>query len=87
MARNQWHHIVAVYNTGTNQLYQYVNGALVNTVNTYADSSYVGTLDIGHEGDGRQFAGGFAVIKMHNVALTSEEVIRNFNDTKTKYGR
>jgi len=87
MAREQWHHIVAVYNTDTNELYQYVNGALVNTVATYADSSYVSGLQIGHEGDGRQFAGGFAVIKMHNVALTSEEVIRNYNDTRTKYGR
>lgn len=88
MNRNEWHHIVGVWNASTGYLYQYVNGVLSNTVGTVASSgSYYNDLNIGHEGDGRQFSGGIAVIKVYNTALSSDEVAQNYNAQKTRFGR
>jgi hypothetical protein len=88
MNRNEWHHIVGVWNASTGYLYQYVNGVLSNTVSTSTSSgSYYNDLNIGHEGDGRQFSGGIAVIKVYNTALSSDEVAQNYNAQKTRFGR
>lgn len=88
MARQQWHHIVGVWDTGTRTLKQYVNGSLVNTVSTYATDGYVySDCNVGWEADGRQFSGGISTIRMYNTALSTEEVLQNYRAQKNRHGR
>ncbi len=87
MSRENWHNLVSVWNSSTSQLYQYIDGVLINTVNTVATSGfYTSPLNIGWEGDGRQFAGGISTIKIYNSALSSSEVLQNYNAQKSRFG-
>jgi len=87
MDRNRWHHLVSVWNSSDGNLYQYINGVLENTVATSASSgSYYQDLNIGWEGDGRQFSGGISVIKIYNSPLTSDQVLQNYNAQKSRFG-
>lgn len=88
MARENWHHLVSVWDTGTRSLKQYVNGSLVNTVATYATAGYVySDCNVGWEGDSRQFAGGISTLRVYNSALSSAEVLANYNAQKSRHGR
>ena len=88
MSRQQWHHLLSVWNASTGYLYQYVNGSLVNIVSTVASSGfYYSSLNIGWEGDGRQFAGGFGLIKIYNRALSGAEALECYNNLKSRFGR
>jgi len=87
MDRNRWHHLVSVWNSSDGNLYRYINGVLENTVATSASSgSYYQDLNIGWEGDGRQFSGGISVIKVYNSPLTSDQVLQNYNAQKSRFG-
>jgi hypothetical protein len=86
--RGEWNHFCSVWDYTNAALYQYVNGELVNTVSTQANPSLVNSnVNIGWEGDGRQFAGGFGLIKMYYGALTTAEVQQLYNSTKNRFGR
>lgn len=86
MSRENWHNLVSVWNSSTSQLYQYIDGILVNTINTVATSGYYDeALNIGWEGDSRQFAGGISIIKIHNSALNNTEVLQNYNALKSRF--
>jgi hypothetical protein len=88
MSRQAWHHLTSVWDRGTNTLKQYVNGTLVNTVSTYATAGYVySDGNVGWEGDSRQFSGGISVLRVYNSALSSEEVLANYNAQKNRHGR
>jgi hypothetical protein len=88
MARQQWHHLASVWDTRDRTLKQYINGALVNTVSTYATAGYIyADCNIGWEADGRQFSGGISAVRVYNKALTSEEVLQNYNAQKNRHGR
>ena len=88
MDRERWHHLASVWDRGTNTLKQYVNGALVNTVATYATAGYIHyDGNVGWEGDGRQFAGGISALRVYNSALSGEEVLANYNAQKNRHGR
>jgi hypothetical protein len=88
MNRDTWHHMVGVWNADDGRLYQYINGNLENTVTTVASSgAYYNDMNIGWEGDGRQFSGGIAVIKIYNAALSGAEVLQNYNAQKARFKR
>jgi len=80
MSRNQWYHLTTVWDYSTGYLKQYIDGTLVNTVATRVSSNngYIGGLDIGQEGDGRQFSGAISFINVYKKALTGAEVARNY---------
>ena len=87
MDRERWHHIMSVWNSSDGNLYQYINGVLVGTVSTVATSgSYYTDLNIGWEGDGRQFSGGISVIKVYNNVVSGEQVLQNYNAQKGRFG-
>jgi hypothetical protein len=80
MNRNQWYHLTTVWNYDTRELRQYIDGALVNTVSTYVPSNngYIGAVNIGMEGDSRQFSGAIALANIYKKALSDAEVARNY---------
>ena len=88
MNRQEWYHLVGVWDASTNNLYQYINGELENTVATTPSSGYYyQSLNIGWEGDGRQFSGGIGMIKIYKRTLSSTEVLDFYNNTKSRFGR
>ena len=88
MTRQTWNHLISVWDASASALYQYVNGSLVNTISTVASSGfYYQSINIGWEGDSRQFAGGLGLIKIYNRALSSSEALDCYNQTKSRFGR
>jgi hypothetical protein len=88
MNRSEWHHLVAVWDASTGYLYQYINGNQENIVSTIASSGYYySELNIGWEGDSRQFAGGIATIRVYNRALTNLEVYQTYNAQKNRFNK
>ena len=60
----------------------------VNDMHFFATAGYVySDCNIGWEGDSRQFSGGISTIRVYNNALTSEEVLQNYNAQKNRHGR
>ena len=84
---NAWYYVVGTFENGTIKLY--VNGVLessvtniLTTVKTNTNSS----LDIGRFGTSFYSTGRRAVIHMYNRALTSTEILSNFNALRGRYG-
>lgn len=82
MARNQWHHVCAVWDGATH--YHYIDGVQYST--SVTGSSATGNyVEIGMESSGRQFAGGIGSIKIYDTALTKDQVLNNFNSQRGRY--
>jgi len=93
---NTWYHLAITYNAATSTLAGYVNGASVGTQSvTYdspsdaaASSHYLvfGAPDITNMGNGNYFPGRMGEIRVYSAALTSADVLNNYNETKSRYG-
>jgi hypothetical protein len=80
-----WNHWCTVW-TG-NELKQWQNGTKYTTNNITGTSSRNGNMIIGRESSGRQYAGGIAIVRVYNDALSDDEVVQNYNAQKTRFGR
>jgi hypothetical protein len=86
---NSWHQVVAVYNGS--QVLLYVNGQLDvagpqvlsgNLVTTYS-SLNIGLTDAPNLDN---FSGQVGPVKLYNRALSAEEILKNFNSYRGRYG-
>jgi len=85
--RSVWNHWCSVWDNATSKLYQYTNGTKASTDASTVGNAAAGTnLIIGRESDDRQFAGGIAIIRLYNIPLTSNQVLQNYNVTKSRFG-
>jgi hypothetical protein len=79
---NQWHHILGTYD-GANLKF-YVNGNLINTVahttTPYQNSDNLNVVQSAYPIDGR-----VAIARVYNKALTSDEVLQNYNAQKSRF--
>jgi hypothetical protein len=89
---NTWYQIVGVWsNVATNTLVLYVNGVSIGTrFHSFASvKNTTSPLYIGSFGDGSEFGqwlnGRMGVVRMYNKALTSTEVLNNYNNDINKY--
>lgn len=90
---NTWKQVVYVYTNsgGTKTLQTYVNGVSIGSVN-HSLSSILNTpsnLYLGSYNNGEYaqwFNGRIGVTRLYNTALTSANVLQNYNADKTKYG-
>jgi hypothetical protein len=83
---NKWYHVVAT-RTG-NTLNMYLDGVLDNSVTheSIGDLSNTGVLEIGKLGGGsNNFKGTLDSVRIYNRALTSSEVLSNYNSNAVKY--
>ena len=83
---NVWHHVVAVFSsTG---LRAYVDGVLVASNSTaYNQNPTIGNMQIGTVGDSAElFDGRIDIAKVYNIALTADEVSKNFNALRGRFG-
>jgi hypothetical protein len=75
--------------SGTTQSW-YINGVLRTSVTqTYTGSSQyfkLGSRGVGAGGVGQPWVGAFPSAKIYNRALTAQEILQNYNATKTRFG-
>lgn len=89
MNRNQWYHLVSVWDNSSGVLRQYQNSTGVRSsgsVATVGNSGAGLAVEIGMESTGRQFAGAIGMVKIYNRRLTNNEVLENYKNTSSKYG-
>lgn len=84
LARQQWHHIVAVW-TGT-QHYHYINGVQYGPIAITGTPSTAQLAEIGMESTARQFHGGIGMVRVYNEGLTAAQVKSNYLATKPRFG-
>ena len=89
---NTWTQIVYVWkNVATNSLETYINGTSIGTVNHSLGSIlntsanlYIGSYN---NGEYSQYMNGrIGITRLYSAALTSAEVLQNYNADKSKYG-
>lgn len=85
-----WTHICVVYRFSTNRYVDYYkNGSLVltgtgSTTSTYAWTSLrFGDINSGSAG---RYSGKISIARIYNKALSANEILQNFNATKSRYG-
>lgn len=89
---NTWKQVVYVFKTGaTKTLEAYVNGVSIGSVNHTLSSIlntsanlYLGSYNGGEYS--QYFNGKIGVTRLYNAALTSTQVLQNYNSDKSKYG-
>jgi len=84
MARDQWHHIVGVWDGS--ELRQWTDGVKTTVTGVTTSATNLTGVEIGEEGVSRQFSGGIAQARIYNRALTDQEVLDNFNATRGIFG-
>ena len=86
---NTWYHIAAVYSLSNERVSFYVNGSLKN------NESYAGTtpsvasttLKLGAwDANSRFFKGKIGLVRVYHRALSSEEILNNFNISRPRFG-
>jgi hypothetical protein len=88
LSLNQWYYIVCVRNHATNQILLYVNGVLCDTT-TFSGSHAVNNgLNLGGilHVNSTYINSDMGSLKVYNRALTSNEVMRNFMLTRSRFG-
>ncbi len=88
IADGNWKNIVLTYQSGaSNATSIYLNGASVLTTTITVSNQGLGNLFGGAEANAGQYAAcNISMFKMYNRALTSAEVLQNYNATKKRYG-
>ena len=85
---NRWVYVTATYNGSSMRIYY--NSVLKNslsttgTINTIMDDLFVGKN--GGGGGDNYTSSNIASVQVYNKSLTSQEILQNFNATKTRYG-
>jgi hypothetical protein len=84
---NQWVYVAAAYNGS--QLLYCVNGVFQTVTQTCADFTDLQYVKIGGHGtaDGERWQGNITEVKVYNRALSSDEILKNYNRSKARYGR
>jgi hypothetical protein len=85
-----WRHVVLTFDDASNTMRLYINGAQVSE-NTGVTLSYVSEIErIGaHFFSGNPVSfwdGKIAEVRVYTEALAAEDVLANYNNTKTRYG-
>jgi hypothetical protein len=89
-----WHNVVVQYTTNTTtaasqDIQIYIDGTLsqgaLTTPLTYSSNS-AANLNIGRRSSGLYFNGNIANVQIYNRALSSQEVLQNFNATRSRFG-
>jgi hypothetical protein len=86
IAQNNWYHAVGTYDGSNVKLY--VNSVLqLTTASTTAPTKSDLGIYLMRRWDSPDFYGGsLNTVKIYNRALTSQEIVQNYNATKKRYG-
>lgn len=83
---NRWHHTIGTYDGSNMRIY--INGMqAASKSQTGTISTNTNQLVIGNQPAYNEYYGGrIGIIKMYNRALTTTEVLQNFNATRARFG-
>ena len=84
---NTWYYVAATFDNGVMKMY--VNGVLENTVTASVSTVKTNTnssLDIGRFGTTFYSIGRRGLVQLYNKALSSTEILQNFNFYRSRYG-
>jgi hypothetical protein len=84
---NIWYYVTILYNGTNTQLY--LNGQLEQSLaTTERGSDSTGKVAIGRGGNfnGVYYNGNIANTQIYNRALSAQEVLQNYNATRTRFG-
>jgi hypothetical protein len=86
---NTWYHVVYVWKPGVS-LETFINGTSIGTISTTMSSILNSTnpLYLGRYNGGefvQNFAGRIGIVRLHNTALTSSDVLDSYNNDILKY--
>jgi hypothetical protein len=85
-----WRLSTCVYNKNTNSIFIYLNGVLQNSSNSLPSTVNQpgGNMTIGRFGDaaGFNWNGNLSNFQLYNRALSAQEILQNYNATKTRFG-
>ena len=91
---NVWKNITVVWSHTANELYLYANGVLIST-NTWTNASTnvnksnsvkIGGSIYDWTGGGAYWSGSISNVKFYNLALSTQQVIQNFQALRGRYG-
>ena len=83
---NQWYHVALTYNSNGTTV-AYLNGKQIGNINATANINFDNNpLNISRAQNGNYFNGLVSSFRLYNRALTSIEVLQNFNALRTRYG-
>jgi hypothetical protein len=85
-AVNAWNHVMIVYNGSTIKIY--LNGVEVSSENASGNITHTNSnVNIGGEPNQNYFFNGrIASSQIYNRALSAQEVLQNYNATKSRFG-
>ena len=86
VSRNTWNSFTSVWNNSTSSVYQWTNNVKTIGSSTVGNASTGTGILVGQESGGRQFAGGIALMRVYNRALSDTEVKQNFNALRGRFG-
>lgn len=82
-----WVHLVGTYDNAAQTLYTYINGSLSATRGSTPSTSYgVSVHKISGTDYGGQILGRLSIGRHYNFALSSSQVLQNFEATRGRYG-
>ena len=82
-----WHHVVGTYDRSLTTAKIYIDGILKNTNSSilYGPASNNQPLLIGSRTGLAGFGGSISLIRIYNRALSPEEILQNYNATKSRF--
>jgi hypothetical protein len=85
LSSNTWYYMLYIYNSGASSFY--LNGTLYSSVggSTIFTTPTVSVQVGRYAGGGGNFGGRISSITYYNRALTQQEVLQNYNATKTRF--
>jgi hypothetical protein len=81
----KFHNYVVIYQNTINATL-YVDGIFFSTVNTILNLETSPIGSIGNWNNGNYWAGNISLAQIYNRALNVDEIIQNYNATKSRYG-
>jgi hypothetical protein len=82
LTENSWNNIVVINNGGNISFY--INSILDNS--TYIGGPSFNALIIGNDSINEIYTGRMSNIQLYNRALSAQEVLQNYNSTKSRFG-
>jgi len=83
----QWHHIASTFDDTNNVRNIYVDGVNRGTVGDSGSISYnQGTFNIPYTGNAVYASGKIATLQINNSALSDNDILKNYNSTKSRFG-
>jgi hypothetical protein len=87
LVNQQYYHVVGTYNGSTKSLY--INGyleATTNISNAINNTSTVSSVGYLRYTNLQHFNGRISLTKVYNRALSAQEILQNYNATKSRFG-